>query len=42
MDTQTGSSLAVISTLYRKNYPVVNPRNRALILESKEKGVAIV
>ncbi|AYN03812.1 hypothetical protein [Flavobacterium sp. 140616W15] len=38
---QTSSPLAVISTLDRKNHPAVNPRNGALILESKEKGFAI-
>ncbi|MCD0476341.1 hypothetical protein LPB87_18270 [Flavobacterium sp. EDS] len=39
--TQTGSPLAIISTLDRKNHPAVNPRNGALILESKESGFAI-
>jgi hypothetical protein len=38
---QSGPPLAVISTLDRKNYPAINPRNGALILESKEKGFAI-
>ncbi|AYN03802.1 hypothetical protein [Flavobacterium sp. 140616W15] len=41
-DTGTeAGSLTVISTLDRKNHPAVNPRNGALILESKEKGFAI-
>lgn len=31
----------VISTLDRENNPAINPRNGALILESKEKGFAI-
>jgi hypothetical protein len=39
--TQTGFPLAVISMLDRKNHPAINPRNGALILESKEKGFAI-
>ncbi|WP_129538379.1 hypothetical protein [Flavobacterium sp. 140616W15] len=39
--TQTGSPLAVISTLDRKNHPAVNTRSGALILESKEKGFVI-